>query len=81
MGGPEFWRRVMQAECRTKRRGSAMTGFLSNDWIKTVASDYSILIGAIPYIIFKALKIIAILNPNVPTNTVRELFSWKGKRD
>jgi len=56
-----------------------MTGFLSNDWIKTVASDYSILIGAIPYIIFKALKIIAILNPNVPTNTVRELFSWKGK--
>ena len=26
-----------------------MTGFLSNEWIKTVASDYSILIGAIPY--------------------------------
>jgi hypothetical protein len=56
-----------------------MTGFLSNAWIKEVGSDYSFFIGAIPYIIFKALKIIAILNPRVPSNTIKELLTFKEK--
>ena len=54
-----------------------MNGFLSNEWIKTAASEYSILIGAISYIVFKILKIIAVLNPRVETNTIKELLSWK----
>jgi len=54
--------------------------FLSNEWIVDIQERYSILINVIlPYIIYKALKIIAILNPNVPTNTIKELLMWKEK--
>jgi len=50
---------------------------LSNDWINYFLTHYSILIGAIPYIVYKALKIIAILNPNVPTDKIKDLFAPK----
>jgi len=53
--------------------------FLSNDWINAMLSKYSVLIGAIPYIAYKILKIIAILNPNVPTDQIKDLFTWNAK--
>jgi hypothetical protein len=34
-------------------------------------------IAGIPAIIGTALKIIAILNPNVPTDKIKDLLSWK----
>jgi len=48
---------------------------LSNEWINYFLTHYSILIGAIPYIVYKALKVVAILNPNVPTNLIKDLFT------
>ena len=54
-----------------------MNDFLSNNWINAVLSNYSIAIAAIPAIIGTVLKVIAILNPNVPTDKIRDLLAWK----
>jgi len=50
---------------------------LSNDWINYFLTHYSILIGAIPYVVYKVLKVIAILSPGAPTNLIKELFTPK----
>jgi len=52
---------------------------LSNDWVNMALSKYSIVIAAMPTIITGILKIIAILNPNVPTDKIRDLLAWKPK--
>lgn len=54
-----------------------MTGFLSNTWMMEVLSNYSMVIAAIPTAIGAILKVIAILNPNVPTDKIRDLLTWK----
>jgi hypothetical protein len=54
-----------------------MNDFLSNNWITAALSNYSIAIAAIPVIIGMVLKIIAILNPNIPTDKIRDLLTWK----
>lgn len=56
-----------------------MNDFLSNDWITMVMSKYSMAIAAIPTIIGLILKAIAMLNPNVPTDKIRDLLSWKAR--
>ena len=59
-----------------------MQGFLSNTWIDEVRRDYSYLLGflavGVPWIIYKVLHIVAVLNPNIKSNTIKELLSWKG---
>jgi hypothetical protein len=54
-----------------------MNNILSNDWINDILKNYSILIASIPYILYKIFKVIAIINPNIESNTIKELFSWK----
>jgi len=56
-----------------------MNGFLSNTWITAVLSNYSIAIAAIPAIIGIVLKVIAMLNPNVSTDKIRDLLTWNKK--
>lgn len=60
-----------------------MIEFLSNNWFHMVMRDYSMLVGLIttvlPMVTGAILKTIAILNPNVTTNTIRELLTWKTK--
>jgi len=53
---------------------------LDNEWINYFLTNYSILIGAVPYVIYKILKIIAIINPNVPTDLIKDLFKRGGDR-
>ncbi len=50
---------------------------LDNDWFNMVTSKYSILIGLVPYVIYKILSGIAMLNPNVPTDKIGDLLTWK----
>jgi len=54
---------------------------LSNDWINHFLTEYSILIYAIPYVIYKILKVIAILNPNISTDQIKDLFKWQKRED
>ncbi len=56
-----------------------MSDFLSNDWINVMLSKYSMAIAAIPTVIGLILKAVAMLNPNVPTDKVRDLLTW-GKK-
>lgn len=60
-------------------RGDTMSDFLSNDWLNMVMSKYSIAIAAIPTVIGIALKAVAMLNPNVPTDKIRDLLTWEKK--
>lgn len=53
--------------------------FLSNDWINMVLSRYSMAIAAVPTLIGVGLKVAAMLNPNVPTDKIRDLLTWKRK--
>jgi hypothetical protein len=52
---------------------------LSNDWLTMILSKYSMAIAAIPTLITMILKAIAMLNPNVPTDKIRDLLTWKPK--
>ena len=56
-----------------------MNDFLSNDWFIMVRDKYSFIIGAIPTLTLAVLKVIAMLNPNVRTDKIRELLTWKAK--
>jgi len=56
-----------------------MNDILSNDWINMVASKYSMAIAAVPAIVTAILKVVAMLNPNVPTDKIRDLLTWKAK--
>jgi hypothetical protein len=50
----------------------------SNQWFNWFMSNYSIAIAALPGVVYFILRLVAIVNPNVPTNKVKELFqdSW-----
>lgn len=52
---------------------------LSDEWWKWVISNYGYTIAAIPIVITVILKLIAIWNPNAPTDKVREVLGllWK----
>ena len=54
-----------------------MMDFLSNDWINAMLSKYSMAIAAIPTVIGLILKAVAMLNPNVQSDKIRDLLTWK----
>jgi hypothetical protein len=51
---------------------------LSNDWLIWVWKTFSMAIIAIPSVIIFITKLVAIFNPNVPSNKICDLFqkSW-----
>jgi hypothetical protein len=53
--------------------------FLSDEWWKWVITNYGYTIAAIPIVITVILKLVAIWNPNAPTDKVREVLGllWK----
>ena len=54
--------------------------FFDNAWFAWFFTNYSMAIYAIPAIVAFILKAIAIWNPNVPTDKVRDLFKdWPKK--
>lgn len=54
------------------------TWWLSNDWLNWAWNNYSILIIGIPSIVTFILKAVAIWNPNIPSDKIRDLFAnWK----
>jgi len=59
--------------------------FLSDARILMIKTNYSILITwftslSYPAVIVLITKAIAILNPNVKSDTIRELLGWKGEQ-
>jgi hypothetical protein len=52
-----------------------------NNWFNWFLSNYSILIAFIPVAMTFILKLIAILNPNVPSDQICELINqyWRRK--
>jgi hypothetical protein len=51
---------------------------LSNDWFNMVASNYSIAVASIPTLVGIGLKVVAITNPNVPTDKIEDLLKLVG---
>lgn len=47
---------------------------LSNEWIEYVKQTYSQAIGYGTVIVRAILKIIVVLNPNIPSNKIRDIF-------
>lgn len=59
-----------------------MEGFLTNDWWVYVWENYSLTILGVPIFFSFFLKLLAVFNPNVPSDKIIELFEdyWpKGK--
>jgi len=48
---------------------------LSNEWIEYVKQTYSQAIGYGAVVAWAILKVIVVLNPNIPSNKIRDLFA------
>ena len=55
--------------------------FLTDAWLREFASNHTMLLGALPVIAYAILRLIATMNPNVPTNLVRDLLMNLGVKD
>lgn len=47
-----------------------LNGILSDEWVKWVASNYSLLIVGIPVFLTALVKLLAIIHPNVPSDKI-----------
>jgi len=48
--------------------------FLTDAWLFQFIDTHKMLLGAIPVIIYAILRLIATINPNIPTNRVLDLL-------
>lgn len=47
--------------------------FLTNDWFAWVFQHYSIAIGGLPFVLIALVKLLAIFDPKIPSNS---LIAW-----